>query len=382
MQNPLSSIFFLPKISDYSGGFIISKKAMEAMGDEGFKVHPIGTGPFMFESHTPGRNVILRANKNYFRGQPHLDGVEIQFAPDLEKRLGRLYAGELDVVTGPKKKTLNKGLDRNRDFVEDLHGVGEVGMIHFNTRMKPLDDVRVRRAIAYALNREAFLDTLYKHITEPVYSPVPSRFLPGGLKKEEVEKYGIDYAQNQEKARQLLAEAGFPNGFSLEMIASKKRIYRKAYENMRDQLAKVGIEFKIKWVSHPTMHKLIRQGVSPIVIYFAWRPNADAYLTQFFHSDSIVKTGIKPVTNFSHYNKIDKLIEAARFEIYPQKQINLWQQAQIRILNDAVAYPIYLTIQTYVRRSGVDYGHKLISVMAGYPQITEKTRFIDIQNDP
>lgn len=90
-----------------------------------------------------------------------------------------------------------------------------------------------------------------------------------------------------------------------------------------------------------------------------------------------MRTGAKPVTNFSHYDKIDKLIEAARHEIHPQHQINLWQQAQIRILHDAVAYPLFSARQLFTRSSNVDYGHKLISTMALYPQITEKTRFIN-----
>lgn len=377
LKRPLSPVLFLPKISDYGGGFIVSKRAVEAMGDEAFRTYPVGTGPFMFDSRHPGEKVLLRANKSYFRGQPRLDGVEIHFITDRGKRLTRLYAGELDVVLGPDNADIRKKIAPHGVFVEDLHGVGEVGVIHLNTSMEPLNDIRVRRAIAYALNRKTFLNASFKLTADPVYSPVPSRFLPGGIKKEDVETYVLDYAENREKARQLLAEAGLPNGFSLEMVASEKRIYRRTYEIMRDQLALVGITCQFKWVSHSEMHKLVRQGVNPIVIYFAWRPNADAYLTQFFHSDSIVKTGAKPITNFSHYNKIDKLIEAARLEIQPQKQINLWKQAQIRILNDVAAYPLYLTTQSYVRRSDVDYGHKLISVMAAYPQITEKTRFIN-----
>jgi peptide/nickel transport system substrate-binding protein len=111
-----------------------------------------------------------------------------------------------------------------------------------------------------------------------------------------------------------------------------------------------------------------------MVIYVAWRPNADAYLSQFFHSDAIIVTGAKPDTNFFQYSKIDRLIEAARLEIDPDRQIQLWGQAQIRILDDMAAYPIMYTKQCYARRSWVEYGHPLISTMALYPQFTEKTR--------
>jgi peptide/nickel transport system substrate-binding protein len=112
------------------------------------------------------------------------------------------------------------------------------------------------------------------------------------------------------------------------------------------------------------------------VIYAALRPNADAYLTRFFHSDSIVVTGKKPDTNFAHYQAVDKLIEDARLEIDPMKQLNLWGQAQIRIMSDMVAYPVMYTNQGYARKHDVDYGHPLLSTMALYPQFTEKTRLV------
>ena len=121
------------------------------------------------------------------------------------------------------------------------------------------------------------------------------------------------------------------------------------------------------------MHKKIRKYPLPIVIYPAWRPNADAYLTRFFHSDSIIVKGSRPDTNFSHYDKIDKLIEAARLTIDPAAQVNLWIQAQIRILDDMAAFPVMFTRQCYARKEYVDYGHSLVSTMALYPQFTENT---------
>jgi peptide/nickel transport system substrate-binding protein len=113
-----------------------------------------------------------------------------------------------------------------------------------------------------------------------------------------------------------------------------------------------------------------------VVIYAAWRPNADAYLTRFFHSGSIVVAGKKPDTNFAHYGKVDKLIEDARLEIDPMKQINLWGQAQVMIMSDMAAYPVMYTIQGVARKGYVDYGHPLLSTMALYPQFTEKTRLM------
>ncbi len=373
METPLSPHLFLPKIADYAGGFIVCQKAVEAMGDEVFKIHPVGTGPFMFKSYTPGKQVQLIAHEQYFRGQPKLAGVEVMYMPNISSRESSLMAGKIDVINGLSKNEWIKKMQRKEGIVIDLFGVGEMITVHFNTAVEPLDDVRVRKAIAYALDRDEFLGLFGQGVATKVYSIVPSEFLPGGLTQEEVESLGLDYAVDLEKARQLLTEAGYPDGFRLEVVTSEMEAYYKSYNNLQLQLARIGINLAIKVMDHPAMHQTIRQDANPIVLYIAWRPNADAYLTRFFHSDSIVVTGAKPDTNFSHYNQIDDLIEAARTEIDPDKQVRLWKHAQIKILEDMAAYPLQRANLPYAHRTGVNYGHEMVASMALYPQITEKT---------
>ena len=374
VAKPVSSILFLPKLTNYAGGFIVSKRAIEAMGYDRFKRHPVGTGPFIFSQYTPGEKLVLKAHDGYFRGRPQLDGVQIRFVPDIKAREAALKTGELDVIMGSGEKGWLESMLHARGIVVDTFGVGEVGTIYLNTKMKPLDDIRVRRAIAFALNREAFLGTTSKPFVGSVYSPVPARFLPGGLTRADAERLNLAYGQDLAKARQLMAEAGYPDGFALDLVTSEKRLYRTYYEEMRRQLLPIGIDCRITVETHSNMHASIRRDPKPIVIYVAWRPNPDAYLSRFFHSDAIVVTGAKPDTNFSHYDQIDQLIEEARLEIDPDKQTRLWVQAQIRILDDMAAYPIMYTKQCYARRAGVEYGHALVSTMALYPQFTELTR--------
>jgi peptide/nickel transport system substrate-binding protein len=374
VEKPISSILFLPKIANYAGGFIVSKRAFEAMGYEGFKRHPVGTGPFQFSGYVPGDTLNLRAHESYFRGRPLLDGVQIRFVPDIKHREAELINGDLDVILGSGDKGWAERMAGETGITVDTHGVGEVATLYFNTRMNPLDDLRVRRAIAIALNREEFLNTTSRQFVGPVYSPVPAQFLPGGLTKAQVIHLHLSYTQNLDRAKQLLADAGYGDGFTIDLVSSEKRLYRAYYKELRRQLANVGIVCRVHVVTHSQMHRIIRSEPKPLVIYVAWRPNADAYLSRFFHSAAIVVSGKKPDTNFSNYDNIDQLIEAARLEIDPQRQIQLWQQAQIRILDDMVAYPIMYTKQCYVRRVGVDYGHPLIATMALYPQFTERTR--------
>jgi peptide/nickel transport system substrate-binding protein len=374
LDKALSPVLFLPKVANYSGGFVVCKRAAEKLGPNGMKTRPVGTGPFMFKSYSPQERVQLVANPGYFRGRPQLDGVDFRYMPDLSSRELALRNGQLDVINGAPDKAWVDKMKGVTNVKVDVFGVGEVAVLYFRTTAPPLDKPEVRKAIAYALDREEFLALFGKGIAEIVYSPVPVRFLAGGLTKEELAAKGLDYPTDREKAKKLLAQAGFPNGFPLEMATSEMTGYRVLYESMQAQLAKVGINASVKTVDHSTMHSLIRKDANPLVIYIAWRPNADVYLTQFFHSDSTVVTGKKPNINFAHYDKIDDLIEQARGETDAAKQVALWKQAQLRILEEMVAYPMQYQNQVYARSTAVDYGHELVSVLALYPGVTEKTR--------
>jgi peptide/nickel transport system substrate-binding protein len=373
MDTPLSATLFLPKVANYSGGFIVCSKAIEAMGDDAFKTHPVGTGPFQFDSYTPQNSVVLKANDAYFRGAPKLAGVEVRYMSDASSRELGLQSGELDAAAGLPEAQWVDRINAEGNLTADVFGVGEVAFVNLNVTAKPLDDLKVRQAIAYAISRDEHLALYGEPVAENVYSVVPAQLMPGGLTQEEAEAAGVAYDQDIDKAKQLLAEAGYPDGFSIDLITSEMEAYRANYEVLQAELAQVGITVNLSVVDHATMHEQIRKDVNPIVIYVAYRPNADVYLTNFFHSDSIVVTGAKPNTNFSHYAAIDDLIEQARAETDPDKQAELWKQANIKILEDMAAFPLHFQNQVYARAKGVDYGHDLISSLALYPQITELT---------
>lgn len=371
---PLSPVLFLPKVANYSGGLIVCKNAVEALGDEAFKTNPVGTGPFVFANYNPQEKVELVANEDYFRGTPLLDGVEYRYMADISSREAGLLAGELDVINGQPDLAWVEKMEPAENLTVDVFGVGEVATVYFNTTVEPLNNPEVRKALAYAMDRDEFLALFGgAPVAENVYSPVPSKFLAGGLTQEEVEGMDLAYDMDRERAQQMLADAGYPDGFSLAVNSSEMTGYRRIYENMQAQLAEVGVDMAVNIVDHSTMHTLIREDANPIIVYIAWRPNADAFLTRFFHSDSIIMTGANPDTNFAHYDQIDDLIEQARASTSSEEQVELWKEAQVKILEDMVAYPLHYQQQVYARSDTVDYGHELVSVLALYPQITEKT---------
>jgi len=389
IEKPISDILFLAKVASYAGGMIVCKKAVEEKGDEWFKTNPVGTGPFMFQVYEPRQKTVLAGNPKYFRGAPVLKQVVVRYIAAVNSRELGLQSGELHVIEGLKEDKWIEKMAALPDVTVKTFGPCETQILNFNMAKPPFNDLRVRKAVSYAISREGITAFMGKGLAVPIYSPAQAPPAPGALTKEDAVKAGVVYEDNIAEAKKLLAEAGFPNGFKTEVIISEMASsYQKPMIAIQAQLKKAGIDMALKVVDHSSFHSLIREDASPIVYYASWRPNVDVYLTRFYHSDSVVKTGKKPDTNFSHYgavdangdgkvDSIDDLIEKARWELDAEKQGALWKEAQIKLLRDAAVVPIIRLKYAFPQKSSVDLGHPLEFSWATYsPQITEKTRIL------
>src|SRR5690606_5777586 len=211
-----------------------------------------------------------------------------------------------------EQRWVTSTLDR-KGVTLDIFGPGEFRTLHLNRTIKPLDDPRVRQAIAHAVNVDEIVQFVGKDVAHKGCSVVP----PGYLGEDCSFNYHYDLA----KARQLLAEAGHPDGITLPVVVSNISSILPIMEVVQNQLGKAGIRLDMKVVDHPTFHEQIRKDASAIVFYGAARfPVADTYLTQFYDSDAIVGTP-KAITNFSHCSVGDEAIRAARAETDSAKQL-------------------------------------------------------------
>jgi peptide/nickel transport system substrate-binding protein len=142
---------------------------------------------------------------------------------------------------------------------------------------------------------------------------------------------------------------------------------------VQSQLKQAGIELKLDVVDHQTFHAQIRKDLSDAIYYSAARfPVADTYLTQFFHSSSIVGTPTA-VTNFSHCAVADKEIEAARTEGDLAKQKELWKTAQGKIIGEVCAIPLFEQLQIWAHKKNVNFGYDFKNAIHLGPVITEAT---------
>jgi peptide/nickel transport system substrate-binding protein len=352
-------------LTNYHGGYVVSKKAVLEKGDK-FKFDPIGTGPFMLKEYIPKEKVGAVRHPDFFRGKSKLDRIEFWFMPDASGRETAFRKGEIDIVEGERGQAWVNRMRGIPGTAIEIFGPGETLVLHFNRTKKPLDDIRMRRAICHAINLDELMKSLGRDVTEKLLSPVPMNYLGGTIK---VPRYEF----NPEKAMKLMAEAGYPNGFEISMAITEMSDYRRPMEQIQEQLRRVRIHLKMDILTHTAFHQQIRKDVNPLVLYICARfPTADPILTQFYHSKSIVGTP-SAITNFSHYNQIDDLIEKARVEADPKRQQALWAKAQKKIIEDAAALPLCVTKFVFARKTYVNLGYEMRSTLTLVTPMRETT---------
>ncbi len=367
LANPVPSLLGL--LVPYHGGNIVCRAAVEALGED-FLLNPIGTGPFMFAEYQPQQYVRLVAHEDYFRGAPHIKEIYYRFIPSDASRDLAFQAGEVDMIYGRQDETWVERIRNIPGTKVVVMEPGEMSVLNLNMTMPPLDDVRVRRAVAHAIDKEGMVQFRGPSVTRISHSPVPEGYLGH---TDDVARYEYDV----DRARELLAEAGHPDGITIGSIHTTLPGMLATIEVIQAMLAEAGINLELTTVEHATFHAQIRQDLSQVVHYSAARfPIADVYLTQFFYGPSTVGRPTA-VTNFSHCEVADAEIEAARVETDPDRQLELWKTAQQKIMDEVCVVPIYENLQLWAWKDTLDLGVEIEGSLNLSPAITELARFTD-----
>lgn len=364
LKSPVPSLLGL--VSNYHGGLMVCRKAATELGAD-FGKKPIGTGPFAFVEYQPQQFVKLAANPAYFRGAPKLATVTYRYIPSDATRDLAFRSGEVDMVFG---RQTNQWVQRTRE----LPGVAvaamepaELNAIYLNTRSKPLDDIRVRQAVAYAISRKVMVQFTGDKVAREAISVVPI----GNLGTAAAGLADYDPA----RAKALLKEAGYPDGIRLKVVQSTLPVLLRIMETLQELLREAGITLDVEPVDHPTYHANIRKDLSQVTLYQAARfPVADVYLTQFFHSRSTVGTPTA-ITNFSHCAVADQEIDAAKSEPDRARQLALWKSAQEKIVKEVCAVPFSEQLVMWAWKDTLDFGFEMKGSLNLMPHLTEKAQF-------
>ena len=309
---------------------------------------PIGSGPFKFVEWKPGDYIMLEKNKDFFiKGKPHVDRVIIKIIPDMNNRVMAVERGEVDAMPFFDSLREVKRLSGDKNLVvtnKGYAGIGSLDWVAFNTGKKPFDDVRVRQAAAYAIDRNFFAKVIMMGLVTPSATPI-TPFSPFYTK--DVNMYDV----NLEKAKKLLDEAGYPvkadgTRFTVTVdYAPGSPTTKMMAEYLKPQLAKVGIDAKIRispdfgtWAERVSNYNF---DITTDNVFNWGDPVIGVHRT--YSSANIVK-GV-PFSNTQQYRnpKVDAIMEQAASEVDNEKRAKLYKEFQQIVMNDV---PIYFMTTT------------------------------------
>jgi peptide/nickel transport system substrate-binding protein len=294
---------------------IVNKHAVDRL-----KTEPIGTGPFKFVEWVRGDHVTLSKFAGYHRkGIPYLDKVTFKFIADASAQIAGLKAGDIDVIAydvSPENALL---LEKDPSF-KVLNGYTTTKVVlSTNNSRKPFTDVRVRRAMAHAIDRSALLSGAMSGYGVPIGSHMD----PGN-------PYYVDltavYPYNPQKSKQLLAEAGYPNGFEAVIKLPDRYAYaRRSGEILADMFSRVGITLKIELIEWGQWIERVFN-------------NADFDLTVIGHAEPFdVNIYAKPTYYFRYDSpKFQETLKKAEMTVDPKARRDLYIACQKILAEDAV----------------------------------------------
>jgi len=309
------------------GGCVVSKKAYEALGLDRINREPVGTGPFEIVEWVPADHITLQRFEDYWdEGYPLVDKVIFKFIPDPTVRQELLRAGEVHIIDHPQFKDVAK-LQADPDLMVQSIPGWNWDYITVGHQEGPFGDKRVRQAISYAIDRQEIADAVYYGQATPGEKPLPPGFL---YENPTISMYPVK--PDLEKARSLLAEAGYPEGFKAKAITSGKANLRRELEIVAYQLKKIGIDLELQFLDNATYSEKSHQtggydiALEDITIMSA---DPDSAIRWFWHTGAALAHGYSNPT-------IDALIDAGTLESNPLIRGLIYEELQRQMLNEAL----------------------------------------------
>lgn len=307
---------------------ILSKEYADQLATQNKKaeidLNPVGTGPFVFQSYTKGSSIRYTAFDAYWGKKGNIEKLLFAITPDSNVRTQKLKTGECQFVTEPAPADLNAMKSDGKLNVISAPGLN-VGYLAINVTKKPFDNLKVRQALGYALNRKAYIDAIFLGNATIAKNPIPPTIWAYNTETK-------DFDYNPEKAKALLKEAGFADGFETEMWTMPvARPYnpngKKMGEMMQADLAKVGIKVKLVTYDWPTYLEKSKAGEHAL-IQFGWtgdNGDPDNFLNVLLGCSS-VETG----SNYARWchKPFNDLIVEAKKNTDIKKRTALYKKAQ------------------------------------------------------
>jgi ABC-type transport system substrate-binding protein len=276
----------LPLILSDRAGMMSSPKAVRERGREHDR-NPVGTGPWKFVSWADNEKIVVTRNEHYWKpGQPYLDGIEFQMITEVNTGLRSVIAGQNDFVyfLSPQQKPV---IDRAKNLVAVTGPTLYCVQFYINFGRPPLNDVRVRQALNYAVDRAEFNQATMNGLSEPATLTLPAAHWAHDKNMEN------SYPYNPDTAKKLLAEAGYKDGIDLTALGYTDQRHIQRQEVLIEQLRKANIRVRFSNGTIPEMTNAFFVEKKGDIYLSAWTGRPDPSLTYqlLFGKDSFYNSG-------------------------------------------------------------------------------------------
>jgi len=317
---------------------IHSARYFAEVGRDGVIRNPVGTGPYMVKSQETDQGAVLERFDGYFegsvKGKPKIKTLEVKVIPDVNTQIANLMTGQIDWIWRVPSDVIDKVAGLPSVAVESAETMRYVA-IAFDAAGRsgasPLQDARVRKAFAYAVNRQSLRDNIIKGKSRVLHSPCfPAQF---GCTSDVTQ-----YDYNPERARQLLAEAGYPDGLDLTMVAYTGKSETEA---VAADLAKVGIRLNTRFLRSPIVRTMMENGEAQIVM-LSWGSysvsDVSAAISMYFDGGGYDMTRDTEITAW---------VKAGDTSLDPEVRKRSYDLALKRIAEQAYWLPLTTTVTNY-----------------------------------
>jgi ABC-type transport system substrate-binding protein len=292
-----------------------------------FGEHPVGTGPWKLVQWKHDDYLLFAPNKDYWGGAPKADSLKARIIAEPSTAVAEFESGNVDVLELPQDEIRAWEDDPERKKLLASTPSLELVYVAINTTRGPLKDARVRQAINYSVDRRTIVKNLIAGRGELATGVIPFS-LPGS------DKTRVGYQFDTLRARQLLREAGYPNGIDVELWTSTTPLYVRIAETLQGYLALSGIRAKIVQRESAAAREAARNGQTDLFVkdWYADYPDAENFLYPLLHS---ANKGVGGNVSFYSNAKFDSLVSAARREQDEAKRVTMYTQADDIAFRDA-----------------------------------------------
>lgn len=313
-------------------GFYDSTEAMKhATSDDPWAQDYIGKfapgfGPYYVTEWTAGQQAVLTANPNYYRGEPEIKKVIFKVVPESSSRVAMLKDGTIDVALELSPREIVSLRDAPGVMTIEERGIWLIHLVMNEDLVEPFGNKLVRQAINYAIDRDRIIDTAYFGLAEPMKGVLQMQY-PGVLNPEE-----FPYEYNPDKAKQLMTEAGYPNGFEVELSYRAGTTQQESTAVLvQENLAEIGIDASLKKVPSGTFEVTVRASECPFAVYLdaSLIPDVNYSCALFYRSDGFCNFG-----NF-YSSVVDDMLSEGNLIVDNEERIEYHYDLQRVLLEEA-----------------------------------------------